>query len=173
MFPFFFPPGFGHPNKSYVLAIPTIIDGGNHTRSFAESATETKAHYACLDVSKALAATGVRVLTDDKFFAEVNDSLFFFLSFLSLFLWQTNTFTHFKNRKMVLLGRKDIQRRPGGTWIAVISIFFYRWIWNLNLNVKKDKVVPSLLFQFVVNDLDQSSCREGQLAMEGFAHRPK
>ena len=129
MFPFFFPPGFGHPNKSDVLAIPTIIDGGNHTRSFAESATETKAHYACLDVSKALAATGVRVLTDDKFFAEVNDSLFIFLSFLSLFMTKPTPLL-ILNRKMVLLGRKDIQRRPGGTWIAVISIFF------LPLNLK-------------------------------------
>ena len=54
-----------------MLAIPTIIDGGNHTTSFAEAATTTKAHYACFDVSKALAATGVRVLADDKFFAEV------------------------------------------------------------------------------------------------------
>ena len=56
-----------------LLAIPTVIDGGNHTRSFAEAAATTKAHYACLDVSKALAATGVRVLIDDKFFAEVWD----------------------------------------------------------------------------------------------------
>jgi len=53
------------------FAIPTVIDGGNHTRSFAEAAATTKAHYACLDVSKALAATGVRVLLDDDFFAEV------------------------------------------------------------------------------------------------------
>ena len=54
-----------------MLAIPTVIDGGNHTRSFANAAATIKAHYACLDVSKALAATGVRVLIDDKFFAEV------------------------------------------------------------------------------------------------------
>jgi hypothetical protein len=54
-----------------VLAIPTVIDGGNHTRSFTEAAATTKAHYACLDVSKALAATGLRVLLDDNFFAEV------------------------------------------------------------------------------------------------------
>jgi len=53
------------------FAIPTILDGGNHTTSFADAAATTKAHYACLDVSKALAATGVRVLTDDKFFAEI------------------------------------------------------------------------------------------------------
>jgi hypothetical protein len=54
-----------------VLAIPTIVNGGNHTSSFADAAATTKAHYACLDVSKALAATGVRVLTDDRFFDEV------------------------------------------------------------------------------------------------------
>ena len=54
-----------------MLAIPTIVDGGNHTISFADAAATIKAHYACLDVSKALAATGVRVLADDQFFAEV------------------------------------------------------------------------------------------------------
>ena len=54
-----------------MLAIPTVVDGGNHTRSFADAAATIKAHYACLDVTKALAATGVRVLIDDKFFAEV------------------------------------------------------------------------------------------------------
>jgi len=53
------------------FAIPSVLDGGNHTRSFAEAAATIKAHYACLDVSKALAGTGVRVLIDDKFFAEV------------------------------------------------------------------------------------------------------
>ncbi|KAF8802853.1 hypothetical protein BYT27DRAFT_7196189 [Phlegmacium glaucopus] len=53
------------------FAIPTVLDGGNHTRRFAAAAATIEAHYACLDVSKALAATGVRVLTDDKFFAEV------------------------------------------------------------------------------------------------------
>ena len=54
-----------------MLAIPTILDGGNHTTAFAEAAAKIQAHYACLDVSKALAATGVRVLTDDSFFANV------------------------------------------------------------------------------------------------------
>ncbi|TFK29434.1 hypothetical protein FA15DRAFT_663972 [Coprinopsis marcescibilis] len=53
------------------FAIPTVVDGGNHTRAFAESAATIDAHYACLDVSKALAATGVRVLIDDDFFAKV------------------------------------------------------------------------------------------------------
>ncbi|KAF8153051.1 hypothetical protein B0H34DRAFT_800308 [Crassisporium funariophilum] len=56
------------------FAIPTILDGGNHTPGFEKSAATLKAHYACLDVSKALAATGIRVLTDDKFFAEVQNA---------------------------------------------------------------------------------------------------
>ncbi|KAJ6463921.1 hypothetical protein C8R45DRAFT_503492 [Mycena sanguinolenta] len=53
------------------FAIPTVRDGGNHTRAFAEAAATTAAHYACLDVSKALAATGVRVVIDDHFYAQV------------------------------------------------------------------------------------------------------
>jgi hypothetical protein len=52
-------------------AIPTIKDGGNHTHGFAASAATLEAHYACLDVTKALAATGVRVLIDDEFLAQV------------------------------------------------------------------------------------------------------
>jgi len=53
------------------FAIPTVVDGGNHTPAFEKAAATIEAHYACLDVSKALAATGVRVLADDKFLAEV------------------------------------------------------------------------------------------------------
>jgi len=53
------------------FAIPTIKDGGNHTPHFTKAAATVEAHYACLDISKALAATGVRVLIDDEFFAEV------------------------------------------------------------------------------------------------------
>ena len=53
------------------LGITTVINGANHTRSFAKAAATIEAHYACLDVSKALAVTGVRVLTDDTFFEEV------------------------------------------------------------------------------------------------------
>ncbi|KAF5325194.1 hypothetical protein D9619_009753 [Psilocybe cf. subviscida] len=55
-------------------AIPTIVDGGNHTLGFTASAKTTAAHYAALDVSKALAATGVRVVLDDSFFAKVQAS---------------------------------------------------------------------------------------------------
>nr|GAT45613.1 predicted protein [Mycena chlorophos] len=53
------------------FAIPTIVDGGNHTPGFEKAAATMDAHYACLDVSKALAATGVRVVIDDEFYAEV------------------------------------------------------------------------------------------------------
>ncbi|KAF8960876.1 hypothetical protein BDZ97DRAFT_1921766 [Flammula alnicola] len=53
------------------FAIPTIVDGGNHTPGFTQAAATTAAHYASLDVSKALAATGLRVLADDDFFSKV------------------------------------------------------------------------------------------------------
>ncbi|KAJ7792656.1 hypothetical protein B0H14DRAFT_3498970 [Mycena olivaceomarginata] len=53
------------------FAIPTIVDGGNHTPGFEQAAATEAAHYACLDVSKALAATGVRVIIDDHFYAQV------------------------------------------------------------------------------------------------------
>ncbi|KAJ7151434.1 hypothetical protein C8R43DRAFT_886808 [Mycena crocata] len=53
------------------FAIPTILDGGNHTPGFAKMAATIEAHNACLDVSKALAATGVRVIIDDDFCAQV------------------------------------------------------------------------------------------------------
>ena len=56
-----------------ILAIPTIKDGGNHTPGFTQAAATIEAHYACLDVSKALAATGIRVLTDEEFLARVGD----------------------------------------------------------------------------------------------------
>lgn len=59
--------------RTYISAIPTIKDGGNHTPGFTDAAATIKAHYACLDVSKALAATGIRVLTDDDFLARVGD----------------------------------------------------------------------------------------------------
>ncbi|KAF7292976.1 Peptidase M20 domain-containing protein 2 [Mycena indigotica] len=53
------------------FAIPSIVDGGNHTPGFEKAAATVAAHHACLDVSKALAATGVRVVIDDEFYAEV------------------------------------------------------------------------------------------------------
>lgn len=53
------------------FAIPTIKNGGNHTPAFEKAAATIEAHYACLDITKALAATGVRVLIDDEFLAKV------------------------------------------------------------------------------------------------------
>ncbi|KAE9390648.1 hypothetical protein BT96DRAFT_833152, partial [Gymnopus androsaceus JB14] len=61
------------------FAIPSVPNGGNHTRDFAAAAATPAAFQACLDVSKALAATGVRVLIDDEYFAEaslIEESLF-------------------------------------------------------------------------------------------------
>ena len=55
----------------FLIAIPTVKNGGNHTIGFTESAATITSHNACLDVSKALASTGVRVLADDEFFAKV------------------------------------------------------------------------------------------------------
>ncbi|KAI0672431.1 hypothetical protein C8Q78DRAFT_971806 [Trametes maxima] len=57
-----------HPS----FAIPT--SGGNHTIAFTQAAATKEAHYACLNVSQALALTGLRVLTDDTFFAKVRHS---------------------------------------------------------------------------------------------------
>ncbi|KAJ6590974.1 hypothetical protein DFH09DRAFT_907952 [Mycena vulgaris] len=53
------------------FAIPTVVNGGNHTPGFEKAAATPAAHAACLDVSKALAAVGVRVIIDDMFFAKV------------------------------------------------------------------------------------------------------
>ncbi|KAG6827534.1 hypothetical protein H0H92_011413, partial [Tricholoma furcatifolium] len=53
------------------FAIPSVDGGGNHTIGFTQCAATPEAHGACMDVTKALAATGVRVLIDDVFLAEV------------------------------------------------------------------------------------------------------
>ena len=52
--------------------IPTVPGGGNHTLAFAEAAGTEAAHEACLDVSKALAAVGMRVLADTTFLPRVS-----------------------------------------------------------------------------------------------------
>ncbi|OCH92754.1 hypothetical protein OBBRIDRAFT_726149 [Obba rivulosa] len=59
-----------HPS----FGIPTEKNGGNHTPAFTAAVKTAEAHQACLDVSKALAATGVRVLIDDEFFGKVRKS---------------------------------------------------------------------------------------------------
>ncbi|KAJ2919702.1 hypothetical protein MD484_g665, partial [Candolleomyces efflorescens] len=56
------------------FAIPTEVDGGNHTPAFTKAAATPAAHQATLDISEALAATGVRVLIDDDFFAKVQQA---------------------------------------------------------------------------------------------------
>ncbi|CDO77905.1 hypothetical protein BN946_scf184692.g3 [Trametes cinnabarina] len=57
-----------HPS----FAIPTL--GGNHTVAFTEAAASKQAHEACLDISLALAATGVRMLMDDQFYTNVRET---------------------------------------------------------------------------------------------------
>ncbi|OJA16518.1 hypothetical protein AZE42_00614 [Rhizopogon vesiculosus] len=68
-------------NISYVMpglhpsfSIPTVPGGGNHTPGFTEAARSEVSHDACLVVSKALAAVGMRVLTDETFFHNVKDA---------------------------------------------------------------------------------------------------
>ncbi|KAK7461002.1 hypothetical protein VKT23_008929 [Stygiomarasmius scandens] len=56
------------------FAIPTTTGGGNHTPEFTKAAATQEAHQACLDISKALAATGIRVLIDDEFYAKVKQT---------------------------------------------------------------------------------------------------
>ncbi|KAI6124084.1 hypothetical protein EV401DRAFT_2055965 [Pisolithus croceorrhizus] len=59
-----------HPGFS----IPSVPNGGNHTPAFTEAASTMEAHEACLDVSKALAAVGMRVLTDKTFLSKVKSA---------------------------------------------------------------------------------------------------
>jgi len=56
-----------HPGFS----IPTEPNGGNHTLAFTSAAATPEAHQACLEVCKALALTGLRVIKDDQFYAKV------------------------------------------------------------------------------------------------------
>ncbi|KAI5994209.1 hypothetical protein EDD15DRAFT_2262715, partial [Pisolithus albus] len=53
------------------VTIPSVPNGGNHTPAFTEAASSIEAHEACLDVSKALAAVGMRALTDRSFLSKV------------------------------------------------------------------------------------------------------
>jgi hypothetical protein len=57
-----------------LTAIPTEPNGANHTPAFTSAAATPEAHQACLEVCKALALTGIRVIEDDQFYAEVNCS---------------------------------------------------------------------------------------------------
>ncbi|KAG5641428.1 hypothetical protein DXG03_005244 [Asterophora parasitica] len=58
------------PSLHPLFAIPTQPNGGNHTAKFTESASTPEAHVATLNVTKGLALTGFRVISDDKFFKE-------------------------------------------------------------------------------------------------------
>lgn len=58
-----------------VFSIPTEPGGANHTPQFAKSAATVEAHAAMITISKALAATGVRVLDDAGFAARVRKVL--------------------------------------------------------------------------------------------------
>ena len=59
------------PSIQPVFTIPTEQNGSNHTPAFAEAAKTPQAHAASIRTSKALAATGLRVLTDDDFWCKV------------------------------------------------------------------------------------------------------
>ena len=85
-FPAFFTallPILSHPTSTFhqsnrkkklttLPAIPTVPGGGNHTPEFTAAAATPEAHAACLDVSKALALTGVRVVADEVFERKVS-----------------------------------------------------------------------------------------------------
>ena len=53
------------------IAIPTEPRGGNHTPAFAKAAISVAAHEATMVITKALALTGYRVLSDSVFFCKV------------------------------------------------------------------------------------------------------
>ncbi|KZT55248.1 hypothetical protein CALCODRAFT_484911 [Calocera cornea HHB12733] len=55
------------PGLHPAYAIPTVENGGNHTRSFADAAATPEAHTATLYAAKGIALTGLRVLLDKEF----------------------------------------------------------------------------------------------------------
>ncbi|PVF97123.1 hypothetical protein CPB86DRAFT_760956 [Serendipita vermifera] len=57
-----------HPS----FAIPTRLNGGNHTPGFTEAARTKQAHTCTLRVSKALTQVGVRAILDEAFLKEVS-----------------------------------------------------------------------------------------------------
>ncbi|KAF7430890.1 hypothetical protein PC9H_006605 [Pleurotus ostreatus] len=59
------------PSLHPMFAIPTSPGGGNHTPAFAQSASTKAAHDAAIVITKGLAHTGLRLLSDDAFFAQV------------------------------------------------------------------------------------------------------
>lgn len=67
------------PTIEPIYSIPTEKNGSNHTPQFALSAKTEDAHHATLVVSKALAATALRVLQDDTFFSKVRRASKYFV----------------------------------------------------------------------------------------------
>ncbi|KIO34099.1 hypothetical protein M407DRAFT_17012 [Tulasnella calospora MUT 4182] len=59
------------PSLHPTFAIPTELGGANHTALFTKAAATKEAHVAALQITKALAITGARILIDDDFMAEV------------------------------------------------------------------------------------------------------
>jgi hypothetical protein len=60
-----------YTDRLVLIAIPTKPNGGNHTALFTEAARTMEAHEVTLTVIKGLALTGVRVINDDAYFAQV------------------------------------------------------------------------------------------------------
>ncbi|KAG7098915.1 hypothetical protein E1B28_000812 [Marasmius oreades] len=60
--------GYELPSLHPGYAIPTVPDGGNHTTHFTSAAATEEAHRATLDVTEALALTGVRVVLDQDWY---------------------------------------------------------------------------------------------------------
>ena len=71
-----------------IIAIPTEPRGGNHTPAFTKAAITMAAHEATMVISKALALTGYRVLSDPEFFCKVKH----FSCHLLCFFWLTNLY---------------------------------------------------------------------------------
>lgn len=59
-----------HPS----FAIPTELNGGNHSPGFEKAARTEAAHKATMVITRGLALLGFRILTDDVFFAQVQES---------------------------------------------------------------------------------------------------
>jgi metal-dependent amidase/aminoacylase/carboxypeptidase family protein len=55
------------PGLHPMFAIPTVKDGGNHTRLFADAAGTREAHEATLMAAKGIGLAGMRVLVDEAF----------------------------------------------------------------------------------------------------------
>ena len=66
-----------------IIAIPTEPRGGNHTPAFTKAAITVAAHEATMVITKALALTGYRVLSDPDFFCKVKHLLSHLLCFFA------------------------------------------------------------------------------------------